>query len=163
MILFSQLKAGYYFDVLELNSTLASKRQMEEKALYQELLKLIVPKEITDNFELIEIIERTNMITLSFEEFSIRIPKPLQGKEVVLDGYMNQLELQTFPLKDKTVYIALRRRRWKEKGDIKQSYSNTYELHVEGMKTTKEFGAFLKEEFGLQPDEYNKLWKSITG
>ena len=58
---------------------------------------------------------------------------------------------------------ALRRRRWKEKGDSQQSYSNTYELHVEGMKTTKEFGAFLKEEFGLQPDEYNKLWKSITG
>jgi predicted transcriptional regulator len=136
---------------------------MEEKALYQELLKLIVPKEITDNFELIEIVERTNMITLSFEELASRIPKPLIGKEVVLDGYLNQLELQTFPLKDKTVYIALRRRRWKEKGDSKQSYSNTYELHVEGMKTTKEFGAFLKEEFGLQPDEYNKLWKSITG
>jgi hypothetical protein len=135
---------------------------MEEKALYHELLKLIVPKEITDNFELIEIVERTNMITLSFEELAIRIPKPLSGKEVVLDGYLNQLELQTFPLKDKTVYIALRRRRWKEKGDSKQSYSNTYELHVEGMKTTKEFGAFLKEEFGLQPDEYNKLWKSIT-
>jgi predicted transcriptional regulator len=136
---------------------------MEEKALYQELLKLIVPKEITDNFELIEIVERTNMITLSFEEITSRIPKALIGKEVVLDGYLNQLELQTFPLKDKTVYIALRRRRWKEKGDSKQSYSNTYELHVEGMKTTKEFGAFLKEEFGLQPDEYNKLWKSITG
>lgn len=136
---------------------------MEEKALYQELLKLIVPKEITDNFELIEIVERTNMITLSFEEISSRIPKPLIGKEVVLDGYLNQLELQTFPLKDKTVYIAIRRRRWKEKGANKQSYSNTYELHVEGMKTTKEFGAFLKEEFGLQPDEYNKLWKSITG
>jgi predicted transcriptional regulator len=136
---------------------------MEEKALYYELLKLIVPKEITDNFELIEIVERTNMITLSFEELASRIPKPLIGKEVVLDGYLNQLELQTFPLKDKTVYIALRRRRWKEKGDSKQSYSNTYELHVEGMKTTKEFGAFLKEEFGLQPDEYNKLWKSITG
>ncbi|MEI6062802.1 MAG: hypothetical protein WCR72_19015 [Bacteroidota bacterium] len=136
---------------------------MEEKALYQELLKLIVPKEITDNFDLIEIVERTNMITLSFEELTSRIPKALSGKEVVLDGYLNQLELQTFPLKDKTVYIALRRRRWKEKGDNTQSFSNTYELHVEGMKTTKEFGAFLKEEFGLQPDEYNKLWKSITG
>ena len=136
---------------------------MEEKALYQELLKLIVPKEITDNIDLIEIVERTNMITLSFEELTSRIPKALSGKEVVLDGYLNQLELQTFPLKDKTVYIALRRRRWKEKGDNTQSFSNTYELHVEGMKTTKEFGAFLKEEFGLQPDEYNKLWKSITG
>ena len=136
---------------------------MDEKALYQDLLKLIVPKEITDNFELIEIIENTNMITLSFEELTIRIPKPLSGKEVALDGYLNQLELQTFPLKDKTVYIALRRRKKKKKGDSQQSYSNTYELHVEGMKTTKEFGAFLKEEFGLQPDEYNKLWKSITG
>lgn len=123
---------------------------------------MIVPKEITDNFELIEIVEKTNMITLSFEELTSRIPNPLRGKEVVLDGYLNQLELQTFPLKDKTVYIALRRRRWKEKGNNKQSYSNTYELHIEGMKTTKEFGAFLKEEFGLQPDEYNKLWKSIT-
>lgn len=48
---------------------------MEEKALYQELLKLIVPKEITDNFDLIEIVEKTNMITLSFEEKTIRIPK----------------------------------------------------------------------------------------
>src|SRR5664279_5671517 len=100
---------------------------MEEKALYQELLKLIVPKEITDNFEFIEIVEKTNMITLSFEELTSRIPKPLHGKEVVLDGYLNQLELQTFPLKDKIVYIALRRRRWKEKGDNKQSFSNTYE------------------------------------
>jgi len=46
---------------------------MEEKALYQELLKLIVPKEIRDNFEQIEIVERTNMITLSFEELTVRI------------------------------------------------------------------------------------------
>jgi hypothetical protein len=30
------------------------------------------------------------------------------------------------------------------------------------MKTTKEFGAFLKEELGLQPTEYNKLWESLT-
>jgi hypothetical protein len=30
------------------------------------------------------------------------------------------------------------------------------------MKTTKEFGAFLKEELGLQPAEYNELWRSLT-
>lgn len=130
--------------------------------MYRDLLSLIVPKEITENFELIEIVEKDHMITLSFEELTSRVPEALQGKIVVLDGYLNQLELQTFPLKDKTVYIAIRRRRWKEQGVTTPSYSNTYELHIEGMKTTKEFGAFLKEEFGLQPDEYNKLWKSIT-
>ena len=136
---------------------------MVQQGLYKELLSLIVPKEITQDFELKEIIEKANMITLYFEELPDRIPKELQGKEVVMDGFINQLELQTFPLKDKTVHIAIRRRRWKAKGEINQSYSNNYDLHLEGMKTTKEFGAFLKEELGLQPDEYNKLWERITG
>ena len=135
---------------------------MEGKLLYNELISLIAPREVTENFELVEIIEKRDMITLYFAELPNRIPKALQGKPVVLDGYLNQLELQTFGLKDKTVFIAIRRRRWKEKGDTDKSYSNTYDLHIDGMKTTKEFGAFLKEELGLQPDEYNKLWKSIT-
>jgi hypothetical protein len=133
-----------------------------EKNLYTELLKLIAPKEITDNFELVEIIEKETSITLYFKELETKIPPELQGKEVVQDGYLNKLELQTFPLKDKTVYLAIQRRRWKEKGTTSPSYDNTYNLHIEGMKTTNEFGAFLKEELRLQPDEYNKLWESIT-
>lgn len=135
---------------------------MNRKDLYKELLELIVPKEITDNFILMEIAESASDITLYFEEKEERIPEELKGKEVVLDGHLNTLELQTFPLKDKTVHIAVRRRRWKEKGTKEKNYSNTYDLHFEGMKTTKEFGAFLKEELGLQPAEYNKLWKSLT-
>jgi hypothetical protein len=99
---------------------------------------------------------------LYFEEKDQRIPEELKGKEAVQDGYLNKMELQTFPLKDKTVYIAVRRRRWKERGTPEQSYSNRYDLHFEGMKTTKEFGIFLKEELGFEPDEYNKFWQSIT-
>jgi hypothetical protein len=136
---------------------------MTKEDLYKELLSLVVPREITQDFELKEIVEKTTMITLYFEEFPDRRPKELEGKEVVLDGFVNQIELQTFPLKDKTVHIAVRRRRWKAKGDKSMSYSNSYDLHLEGMKTTKEFGAFLKEELGLQPTEYNKLWESLTG
>jgi hypothetical protein len=136
---------------------------MINTGLYKDLLSLVVPKEITQDFEFKQIIEKTGTITLYFEELSDRIPKELQGKEAVMDGFINQLELQTFPLKDKTVHIAVRRRRWKVKGTNKQSYSNSYDLHIEGMKTTKEFGAFLKEELGLQPDEYNKFWESLTG
>ncbi len=136
---------------------------MTKDDLYKELLSLIVPREITQGFELKEIVEKTTRITLYFEEYPDRQPKELEGKEVVHDGFVSQIELQTFPLKDKTVYIAVRRRRWKAKGEKGKSYSNSYDLHVEGMKTTKEFGAFLKEELGLQPTEYNKLWKSLTG
>jgi hypothetical protein len=135
---------------------------MPTKDLNKELLKLIAPNVITENFTLIEIVENANTITLYFEEKEDKIPEELQGKDVVLDGYLNTLELQTFPLKDKTVYIAIRRRRWKEKGKNEKSYNNTYDFHYDGMKTTKEFGAFLKEELRLQPSEYNKLWESLT-
>ena len=42
------------------------------------------------------------------------------------------------------IYLRLIRRRWKEKGTTKH-YSNEYNLHIPGMKTTKEFRDFLKE------------------
>jgi hypothetical protein len=126
------------------------------------LLGLIAPEEIIKNFTVVKIVESKSIITIVFEEKTDRIPAELRGKEVVLDGFLNTLELQTFPLKDKTVYFAIKRRRWKEKSTVEKSYSNTYDLHDQGMKTTKEFGAFLKEELGLQPTEYNELWRSLT-
>jgi hypothetical protein len=135
---------------------------MSTKDLHQELLKLVAPKELTDNFDMKDIIEKKDSIIILFEEKPERIPKDLRGKEVIMDGFVNTMELQTFPLKDKTVYFAIRRRRWKEKTTTDKSYSNTYDLHDKGMKTTKEFGAFLKEELRLQPTEYNKFWRSLT-
>jgi hypothetical protein len=126
------------------------------------LLGLIAPEEIIKNFTVVKIVEAKGTITIVFEEKTDRIPSELLGKEVVLDGFLNTLELQTFPLKDKTVYFAIKRRRWKEKSAEGKSYSNTYDLHDQGMKTTKEFGVFLKEELGLQPTEYNELWRSLT-
>ncbi|MDO8897283.1 MAG: hypothetical protein Q7V19_06505, partial [Bacteroidales bacterium] len=73
---------------------------MTKDDLFKELLSLVVPREITQDFELKEIIEKTTMITLYFEELPDRRPKELEGNEVVLDGFVNQIELQTFPLKD---------------------------------------------------------------
>ena len=126
------------------------------------IIELIAPGVISKNFEVTSIIEKRDTITIVFEEKIDLIPKELKGKEVVLDGFLNPVTLQTFPLKDKMVYLSLKRRRWKELGTTDKSYFNTYELHRQGMKTTNEFGNFLKEELGLRPSEYNKLWKSTT-
>ena len=126
------------------------------------IIELIAPGEISKNFEVTSIVEKTDTITIIFEEKTDLVPKELEGKEVVLDGFLNPVALQTFPLKDKMVYLSLKRRRWKEMGTKGKSYSNTYDLHRQGMKTTNEFGDFLKEELGLRPSEYNKLWKSTT-
>jgi hypothetical protein len=134
----------------------------DELILYQELLGLIAPEQIRSNFKLTTIQEKKGSITLVFEEKESLVPDDLQGKEVVNDGFMNPVELQTFPLNDKKLYLSIRRRRWKEKGTPGPSYSNKYELHRKGMKTTNEFGDFLKEELGLSPDKFNRFWEDTT-
>lgn len=128
--------------------------------LIQHVVKLIAPGDISKYFQLERIEENNNTITFFFDEKPELIPQQLKGKEVVQNGFNNPLELQTFPLKDRQVYLSLRRRKWKEKGSQKESYSNTYNLHRPGMKTTREFGDFLKEGLGWSSSEYNKFWES---
>jgi hypothetical protein len=131
-----------------------------DKKLYLALVDLVAPEEISKYFVMVSIVEKKSSITITFEEKGHLVPKELKGRDVVLDGFVNPIELQTFPLKDKQVFLSIKRRRWKERGKSGSSYSNTYDLYRKGMKTTREFGNFLKEDLGLRPSEYNKLWES---
>ena len=131
-----------------------------EDSLYKKLIELIAPEEVNKYFKITSINEKKNSITITFEEKEELIPKELNGKQVVLDGFLNPIVLQSFPLKDKQVFLSIKRRRWKEWGKAGESYFNTYDLYRPGMKTTREFGNFLKEDLGLRPSEYNKLWES---
>ncbi len=133
-----------------------------KEALYEELVSLVAPGIISEKFELISIKEKTGVITMYFEEKEELIPEALKGKEVVNDGFVNEVSLQSFPLKEKKVYLTARRRRWKEKGTQGPGYTNHYDLFDKGMKTTKEFGTFLKEELGFGPDEFNEFWDRLT-
>ena len=111
------------------------------------LIKLFVPEYILAHFEYerVEKISGVIRIYLVEKKDPNHYPKGLIGKgQRSLDGYMNPIELQTFPTQAKEVFLLLKRRRWKLKGSNK-SYYNTYSFYQEGMKATKEFGAFLKE------------------
>jgi hypothetical protein len=112
-----------------------------------ELIKLFVPDYILEHFEYESLTELSGVIRIVLVEKQDpeHLPKSILNKgQVVSDGFMNPLELQTFPTKGKEVFLLLKRRRWKIKGSSK-SYFNTYDFHQEGMKATREFGAFLKE------------------
>lgn len=115
--------------------------------MLQDLLKLFVPAYILAHFDYENLEEISGVIRLHLTEKQDpnHYPKGLIGKgERLMNGFMNPLELQTFPTKGKEVFLVLKRRRWKLKGS-EQSYYNTYNFHEPGMKATKEFGAFLKE------------------
>jgi len=130
-----------------------------QSKLIKQLMSLLIPEDLIDNFEISKLIKRKSYYELWIEENENLIPHELKEKEVVLDGFCNPIELQSFPLKGRTFYIKIYRRRWKEKGS-NIHYSNTYDLHYEGMKSTKEFGVFLKGAFGYTPAEYNDIRKN---
>lgn len=111
------------------------------------LIKLFVPDYILEHFEFEKLEEISGIIRLHLVEKKDpnHFPKAIIGKgKRSLNGFMNPLELQTFPTQAKEVFLLLKRRRWKLAGSNK-SYYNSYSFCQEGIKATKEFGAFLKE------------------
>lgn len=128
---------------------------METNTLIKDLLSVFFPEEITLHFEITSVNEKKAYIEIRFDELPELVPASMpEDREVVLDGFCNPLELQSFPLKGKPVYLKLYRRRWKYKNE-KKHYSNTYNLNPDGVKATKEFASFLKAAFGQTPDQYN--------
>lgn len=122
----------------------------------KEFLRLIAPEDILKSFELKEIKDNSKYTELIFEEKKDLVPKGLEGKESVLDGYCNPISLLSYPLKGKPTYLVIKRRRWKQKGG-ENHYSNAYYFNHPGIKATKEFAVFLKEVYGHTPDEYLSL------
>lgn len=118
--------------------------------------KLILPNEIIESFNLVDIKESQTIYELYLEEKTSLVPESLLGKAVILDGFCNPLSLLTFPQKGKPTYLIIKRRRWKEKGGSTH-YSNEYSFNQPHVKATKEFAAFLKEVHRHTPDEYLRL------
>jgi hypothetical protein len=115
------------------------------KTIDEHILRLLLPDEILESFELKQIIETDTELLFDLIEKETSIPKELQGKEYVLNGYMKATTLQSFPQNGKHCYIHLTRRRWKYKGiSDNKSFHNEYEYTAEGTMATKSFGAFLK-------------------
>ncbi len=118
-----------------------SKKQVN---LNEEVLKILIPEEYLKDFEPNRVENKPTEWVIELIEKEDRIPYALAGKEAVLDGYNNEIDILTHAFSLKKIYLRLIRRRWKEKGTTRH-YSNEYNLHIPGMKTTREFRDFLKE------------------
>jgi len=130
---------------------------MSLNLLFTEVLSVLVPESLS-LFKLVSVKEHATYIVFRLEDAKDKIPTELENStKVVLDGFCNPVELQSFPLKGKPVYFKVYRRRWKETGS-KQHFSHHYDLHPAGVKATHEFASFLKDEVGQTLGEYNSLW-----
>ncbi len=112
----------------------------------EKLLKYLFPQEIYDYFDLVNLEEdNTGRLLLYLDEKAIK-PTEHSDKELISKGFDDPVQIQDFPIRDKAVYIVVRRRKWMDKatGNI---YSTNWNLTAKGTSYTSEFAAFLKELF----------------
>jgi hypothetical protein len=123
---------------------LSNKNIKLENSLIKKFIRQLVPAKILLDFDIVDIDDsKEEELVISLIEKENRVPK--SDKELVLNGYMKEVELTHFPSNGRQCYLRLKRRRWKEKESGKNNYYNQYDFTVSGTKVTKEFGVFLKE------------------
>jgi len=121
-----------------------AKNKLTHEESIGSLLRVLIPESYLSYFEFVKVNNKPSCWEIELEEKTSLIPQFLQEKSAVLDGYCNPISIVSHAFSLKTIYLVVKRRRWKEPNSDKH-YSNTYDLHPESAKITKEFAAFLKE------------------
>lgn len=111
--------------------------------VFRSLLALHVPESYLDYFDLYEVKNKSTCWELVLKEKVDLVPAALQGVDVVLDGFCNELHVLSHSFSLKKIFLVIHRRRWKPKGGGKHQ-SNQYDFHAQGAKMTQEFVDFLK-------------------
>jgi hypothetical protein len=118
---------------------------------YQSLLKLLLPSEIFDYFEIVHIVADEREIHVHLDEQDLK-PSNYTGQKLTSKGFHPSSIIQDFPLRDKAVFLHVRRRRWLIES-TSEVVSRDWKTVAEGTRYTIGFAAFLKELFGQLPHQ----------
>jgi hypothetical protein len=118
---------------------------------YKELVKLLLPGEIFDYFEITNVIVQDRSVSVFLDERDIK-PAAFSGQELTSKGFHAESIIQDFPIRNKAVFLHVRRRRWLVE-PTKEVVSRDWDSVAEGTRYTKSFADFLKGLFGQLPHQ----------
>ena len=123
--------------------------------MLEQLARLVLPKEILDNFDIVKIeTDESNIDSMSMTiHLDERMNAYLQKSEdYESKGFMDAVRITDFPIRDHKVILVLRRRRWRNK-ETGETFVDRISVTESGTRYSKEFAAFLKETYGHIPDD----------
>jgi hypothetical protein len=120
-----------------------------QKDYYQELVKLLLPLEIFDYFEITNLVIEERSVTVFLDERDIK-PAAWSGQKLTSKGFHPESIIQDFPIRNKALFLHVRRRRWLVES-TKEVVSRDWDSVAEGTRYTKSFADFLKGIFGQLP------------
>ncbi|RFS17339.1 transposase family protein [Emticicia sp. C21] len=108
---------------------------------YKEILKLLLPEIIVENFELTSYKTTAEVMHLYLQEINQR-PKEFETQKLESKGFFDEITVQDFPIRGHKVFLHIKRRRWYSYTQQKAVYRN-WDLVADGTRMTNEFAAFL--------------------
>lgn len=109
---------------------------------YQSLVRFLLPEGILDFFELSKIVEAIPGLLIYLEEKNLP-PTEFKDQKLESKGFLPEIYIQDFPIRNQKVTLCIKRRRWEVK-DTGEIISRDWELVQKGTRMTKEFADFLK-------------------
>lgn len=110
-------------------------------------LDLILPKGILEYFLLTDYTSGVE-INLYLEEKNV-IPEEYKNDKLSSKGFFDQITIQDFPLRGRSVFLHIKRRRW-----VNHTTGNIvfrdWNMVARGTRMTQEFASFLKGILGYQ-------------
>lgn len=113
---------------------------------YESLLELLLPSELFDYFEIINLKVEDRSVTVYLDERDIK-PTGYPNKKLTSKGFHPESIIQDFPIRNKAVFLHVRRRRWLV-GPGGEVISKDWNSIAEGTRYTKSFADFLKGLLG---------------
>jgi len=116
------------------------------------ILELILPREILEHFIVINLVIQSKEVHLYLDERN-EVPDEYRDEKLVSKGFHPEAVIQDFPLRNKALYLHVRRREW-EVESTKKIVSKTWNLMADGTRYSNEFATFLKGLLGYLPDKF---------
>lgn len=116
------------------------------------LVEYLLPDFIVSYYELTRVEKSMEVLHVYLDERNYS--ESDNAKQNLLSkGFMPEITIQDFPIRDKRVFLHVKRRRWlnTQTGKVEQ---RDWSQVSEGTRMTKEFALFLKEIDGFVPPQY---------
>lgn len=122
-----------------------------QSELHKDLVQLILPEEVFKYFEILKVEKEAKQVDIYLDEKLLK-PDGYELVKLTSKGFHKTAVIQDFPLRDKAVFLHVRRRRW-----FSETTGKTVEREwgtvAEGTRLTKGFAAFLKGLLRQLPDK----------
>lgn len=118
---------------------------------YQSLIKLLLPAEIFEYFEILKVLSDDKTVHVHLDERDLK-PEKYVGQKLTSKGFHPSAMIQDYPLRNKAVFLHVRRRRWLVES-TSEVISRDWQTVAEGTRFTKGFADFLKGIFGQLPHQ----------